>query len=266
MKKGFALITALMVALTMGCAAALAELDDSVPPSTPEMKAYESIWISDDGETRIWIGRQDEGFQIEAVQKTGEDSFNSWGYLAMFDGESKSIRNAIGTKDSCVYRDGREEVQENLGDEFKADFSINENGKLIWKDYQDDAGAGLALTRIGNFAGKYGAERATIDFVWNVHENDYSILVSWGQSAWETWDYQMKGTYDPETETVTAKGLKQLLTYKDDGEIDTTADPQEAEVDGVFSFDENGGLVWKSSTGEADGIVFENDAVPLWAW
>ena len=264
MKKGLAIIVALLTLMT-GCTAVLAE-DDSVPASTPEMKAYESSWISDDGQTRIRIGRQDKGFQIEVVKFTGEDSFDSWEYLAGFDEETKSIRDALGMKEACVIKEGEAEVRERLFDGIRADFSLDGDGRLIWKDAQEDAGAGTAFTNIGNFIGSYVCERAVIDFVWNVHENDYSILVSWGQSAWETWDYQLKGAYDPDTETVTAKGLKQLLTYKDDGEIDLEADAQEADVDGVFTFDGNGGLIWKSTTGEADGMVFENDMLPPWAW
>ena len=73
MKKVIAILTALVLALGLGCTFAMAE-DDSVPPSTPEMKAYESAWISEDGQTLVWIGRQDEGFQIEAVQMTGENT------------------------------------------------------------------------------------------------------------------------------------------------------------------------------------------------
>jgi hypothetical protein len=64
---------------------------------------------------------------------------------------------------------------------------------------------------------------------------------------------------------VNFKGLKQLLTFKEDGEIDTSAKTEEGELEGSFSFNKDGGLVWKSSDGSGEGIVFENDLIPLWA-
>ena len=118
--------------------------------------------------------------------------------------------------------------------------------------------------KTGEFAGRYLCDRAAIDIAWNAHENDYAIVVSWGQNAWQTWDYQLKGTYDPETETVAFKGLKQLLTYDDNGELDAAADTEEAELEGTFTFNDAGGLVWQSTDGSGDGIVFESDSIPLW--
>ena len=263
MKKMTAVLTALVLALCVGCTFAAAE-DDSVPPSTPEMKAYESTWVSEDGETLVQISRQDDGFQIEAVKKTGDDTFTSWGYLSNFDAETKSIRDAAGIRNECKVKDGKDEVIEGTSvDDIKASFSIGEDGRLTWKDEQ--AGTETVLQKIGNFIGRYEYDRATIDFVWNVHENHYNILVSWSESAWQLWDYQLVGEYDPATETVKFQGLKQVLTYKDDGEIDTTADTEEAELEGTFTFNENGGLVWQSSDGSGDGIVFENAWLPLWA-
>ena len=238
MKKMIAILTALLLALTVGCTAAVAE-DDSVPPSTPEMKAYESFWLSPDGAARVWIGRQDDGFQIDAVLMTGNDTFTSWNYLSNFDKTTTSE------------------------DDVKATFTIDENGLLLWKEAKE-GGLDVSLQRIGNFAGQYVYERALLTFVWNVHENDYSILLSWGQSAFQTWEYQLKGAYDPKTETVTFKGLKELLTYKDNGEIDTTAKVEESAVEGSCWFNDNGGLVWKCSDNDGEEIVFENELLALW--
>jgi len=261
MKKIFAILMALVLAI--GCTAALAE-EDSVPPSTPEMKAYESYWVGEDGNTLAWIGRQDDGFQIQAVQKTGEDTFTSWEYVAGFDAETKSIRNADGTKCDCKVTNAQEEVIDGTNvDGIKASFTIGEDGILVWKDEQ--AGREMKLQKIGNFIGIYIGEGTVIYFVWNVHENHYNVLPSVNQSENETWEYQLNGTYDPATETVQFKGLKQLLTYKEDGEIDTAAEVKEGELEGTFSFNENGGLVWQSSDKSGDGITFEKMDIPLWA-
>ena len=265
MKKVTALLLALMLALTAGCTAALAEEDNSVPPSTPEMKKYESIWVSADGNTRVWIGRQDEGFQIEAMQWTGNDTFTGWGYLANFNKETNSLTDVLGMKEEHKIIDDRDEVVEGSSVEgIRASFTFDEgSGALIWKEEQE-GGVDVSLLRIGNFAGCYVYERAMLDFVWNVHENDYSILLSWGESAFQTWEYQLKGTYHPETETVEFKGLKQLLTYNEGGEIDTSAKVEESEVEGTCYFNENGGLVWKASDVAGEDVVFEKEDLALW--
>ena len=263
MKKVLAILTALFLAV--GCTAALAEEDDfSVPPSTPEMKAYESNWISEDGKTLVWIGRQDDGFQVQAVRRTGEDTFTSWEYLSLFDTETRSLKNAEGNKCDCRYTDGRDEMIDGTSvDGIKASFTLDETGMLIWKDEQ--AGTETKLQKIGNFTGRYIYDRAIIDFVWDVHDNHYDILVTWGQSGNQVWDYQLVGVYDPKTETVKFQGLKQLLTYTENGEIDSTAEIQQGELEGTFTLNESGGLVWQSTDGSGDGIVFEPEWLPLWA-
>ena len=265
MKKLIAILTALVMALTLGCTLAMAE-EDSVPPSTPEMKAYESAWISEDGQTIVWIGRQDDGFQIEAVQMTGEDTFTSWEYLSMFDEETKSIKEAQGIKGDYKVKEGKDELIEgSSADDVKASFTLGEDGKLTWKDEQ--AGKETVLEKIGNFVGSYTFADGILSFVWDTHENHYDIVVTWAadESGTKIWDYELSGEYDAKTETVNFKGLKQLLTFKEDGEIDTSAKTEEGELEGSFSFNKDGGLVWKSSDGSGEGIVFENDLIPLWA-
>ena len=262
MKKIFAMLAALVLALTVGCSFAVAEED--MKPSTPEMKAYESTWVSEDGETLVQISRQDDGFQITAVRKTGDDTFTSWEYLSNFDAETKSIKDAFGIKCDCKVTDGVDNVIDGSSvDELHASFTIGDDARLIWKD--EEAGTETVLAKIGNFIGQFVYDRLSVDFVWNAHENHYNILATWADNAWQTWDYQLNGNYDPETETVSFQGLTQLLTYKDDGEIDTEAKVEERELEGTFSFDENGGLIWKSSDASEDGIVLENCWIPLWA-
>ena len=205
MKKVTAILTALVLALGLGSTFAMAEED--YKPSTPEMKVYESIWVSTDG-------------KAELIEGTNEDDAG-------------------------------------------ASFTVDENGVLIWKEAKE-GGFDIGLLRIGNFAGRYVYDRATLDFVWDVHDNEYNILLTWGESADQTWEYILKGTYIPETETVKFQGLKQLLTYKEDGEIDTTAEIEQGEVKGIRFFNENGGLVWQASDLDEGEIVFENELLPIW--
>ncbi len=267
MKKVLAILTALVLTLSVGCTFAIAEDDNSVPPSTPEMKAYESAWISEDGQTLVWIARQDEGFQIEAVQAIDEDTFTSWEYLSNFDEETKSIKAADGIKGDYKIKDGTDEFIEGTSvDNLKADFTLGEDGMLIWKD--DQLNKETKLQKIGNFFGTYAFTEGIVTFIWDTHENHYDIVVTWAEDekATKIWDYQLVGEYDPKTETVNFKGLKQLLTYKEDGEIDTSVKVEEAELEGSFYFDEDGKLVWKSSDGSGDAIMLENNnLLPLWA-
>ena len=82
--------------------------------------------------------------------------------------------------------------------------------------------------------------------------------INWADSAMVNNIWQYVGEYDPAARTVTAKGLYQKLTYKEDGTVDTDADFEEREVSAVFSFDEDFNLIWTSPDGEGDGMVFEN--------
>ena len=262
MKKVTAILTALVLALGLGSTFAMAEED--YKPSTPEMKVYESIWVSNDGNARVWIGRQDDGFQIEAMQRNGDGTVTAWEYLSNFDEESNSLKDARGIKGDYKIADGKAELIEGTNeDDAGASFTVDENGVLIWKEAKE-GGFDIGLLRIGNFAGRYVHDRAALDFVWDVHDNEYNILLTWGESADQTWEYILKGTYIPETETVKFQGLKQLLTYKEDGEIDTTAEIEQGEVKGSCFFNENGGLVWQASDLDEGEIVFENELLPIW--
>ena len=262
MKKIFAILTALALVLAAGCVFAEAD-NDSVPPSTPEMKAFEGTWVAEGSETVICISRQDDGFQMQAVRKTGEDTFISWDYVAGFDAETKSIKDAHGSRCECRVKDGVDSMIEGTSVDGIHDSFIIRDDKLVWKDGKE--GTETVFTKIGGFVGQYCCDRAMINFNWNARENHYSILVTGPESSWEIWEYQLNGTYDPKTETVAFQGLKKLETYKEDGEIDTTVDTQEEKLEGTFSFNEKGELVWKSSDGSGDGIVFENIRTPLWA-
>jgi len=258
MKK--TMVTLLALALVLTCAFAMAENTEekTYAQEHPGVVNYDGYWISEDANTLIEIGVRLDGVEMLIFRTPGQKEFTSWEYLLTYDDSTGTLHSDNGMKSTnTVQEDG------SLGDssvyEFEdgqADFSINEDGRLVWKDLKEDAGAGQTFIPIGGFLGDYACDRANISFRWN--EGHYAVDINWADSAMVNNTWQYVGEYDPATRTVTAKGLYQKLTYKEDGTVDTGADFEEREVSAVFSFDENFHLIWTSPDGEGDGMVFEN--------
>ena len=113
-----------------------------------------------------------------------------------------------------------------------AEFSISEEGKLVWKDLKEDAGKGLAFEKIGSFFGerRMKGDIEVIFYEW--YDGQYDIrLYQRGTGNEILKDAILKGDYDAETNTVTASG-------EFDGEDPFTV---------TFSFDENGSILWNEN-------------------
>ena len=258
MKKTMAILLAL--ALALGCAFAAAETEEETTYAQehPGVMKYDGYWVSEDERTLVEIGVRLDGVEMVIYRTPGEKEFVSWEYLLTYDDETGTLHSDNGMKSTnTVQEDG------GLGDssvyeyeDGQTDFSINEEGRLVWKDLKEDAGAGQTFLPIGCFLGDYACDRASISFRWN--EGHYAVDISWADSAEVNNTWQYVGEYDPETRTVTARGFYQKLTYLEDGTVDLEADPEEREVSAVFSIDENYHLIWTSPDGEGDGLAFEN--------
>ena len=74
---------------------------------------------------------------------------------------------------------------------------------------------------IMNFIGSYACGRAGID-VEAVGMEGAKFLVHWGSSAFESANWEMSGSLDPETLVVTYSDCKKtILTFSEDGESST---------------------------------------------
>ena len=226
MKKLIALL--LVLVMSVGAMAAFAEDDDMVSylVEHPEAAVYVSAWIAEDGEWRTEVFDEDGGLKLMIVHNLGDSTQDIWEYAATMGEENKltvvplglhyKLNTATDNWDETYYEDG------------DAEFEINEDGKLIWKDLKEDAGKDLAFEKIGSFYGgeyKKGDIEVTF-FDW--YDGQYDIRLLQRENGEIVKDAILKGDYDAATDTVTATG-------EFDGEEPMTI---------VFSYNEENGVVW----------------------
>ena len=264
MKRIIAVLTALAMLLTLTAALAEEETAPAYEDEHPGVLAYSSVWVSEDMSTWAEIGCLYDGMEALLVRMTGEDTFTSWEYLPLFDDETGSLKADNGMKADNTAEGEMITDSEYAYEDGVATFSLDEQGHLIWADEKEDAGAGLEFIKIGNFVGDYVCDRASISIRWTGER--YAVDVEWGDSAEVTYNWVMGGDYSAADDTLPVQGLCQKLTFLENGEIDPEADTEEKEVSAVFSFNDDGFLIWTSPDGQADGMLFESLWTPIWQW
>ena len=270
MKK---LLTVLLALCLVLATAAFAEGSEEKTYSEehPGVLAFDSYWVSEDARVRIEAHHTDGGYEILAVEMTGGNTFNSWEYLLTYDEETKSlVADKTGMKSANTFdTEGAVTGSEKEYEDGSARFIISEEGLLCWVDEKESTFEFTAFHRIGSFPGRYICDRAEMQVSWAGEETAYDMWLEWPDSAFQTWSWDMTGVYDPETDTLVLNGVRRLLTYKEDGELDPDADLQEEEVMAVVAMDGNGFLVIPESTDPAImGYQYEPDPAVygMWMW
>lgn len=206
MRKLAALILALALSLT--AVSALAEEDEFTfyPDEHPEAKPYMSTWVAENGEWRIEMYDEDGGIKPYIVHRLGGGKEDVWEFATALNPEKTALTavpfglhyrqdTATGNWDETYYEEG------------EATFTLNENGRLIWDDPQDHAGDGLEFERIGEFYGGRWMKGDTEVRFFDWYDGEYDIrCYKLGENGEILADAILKGTYDPETDTVTATG------------------------------------------------------------
>ena len=237
MKKIIALILVLCFSLT--AAAALAEddtgyyLDDH-----PEAAVYESTWVAEDGDWRIEVYGEDGGMKLMAVHRLGDNKEDVWEYSAALDEDGKltTVPLSLHYQQDTVTGDWTVTYYED-GD---AEFSINEEGKLLWKDLKEDAAKDLAFEKIGSFYGTRWMKDDIEVIFFDWYDGQYDIrLYQRGEGGEILKDAILKGDYDAEADTLTATG-------EFDNEEPFTV---------TFSYDENNHIVW-TENGESTVLEY----------
>ena len=108
-----------------------------------------------------------------------------------------------------------------------------------------------------NFIGEYQCDRAhaTVECV---GADSAQITIDWGSSAWELARWVIVGPLDTDTLAVEYSGcVKSILTYKDDGELES----EEVEYEdgtGTVVFNDDGTFTWHDDQSEyGEDMVFE---------
>ena len=266
MKKMIAMLIALMMALSL--TAALGEDYDDVQDN-PEMTAmFYSDWVSGTSHIMIFpIGEEAN------VQVWNDDESILWQYTCIWDADKKVLAtntNGYGEKYSRILDEEGAEISRTLEKEnIQAVFSLNGDGRLIWQDAEEDAGAGRIYDKIGWFAGDWecAGEDGSLyqaSIIWDVEEvqgesgaeaySGYKVnIVKYGADGVNLyWDYT--GQYDPETDSLNVFGSKSYQT-EEDAPIENAYDNGSA----IFTMHDQC-VFWRDLTEEdaGSGLAFES--------
>lgn len=108
-----------------------------------------------------------------------------------------------------------------------------------------------------NYIGDYGYFRATMHVEADGMEGA-KVSVSWGSSAFEHSEWEMSGSFDPDTLTITYNNaVRKDVTFSEDGKTNSEKTVYE-NGSGKITFREGGKLSWTSDHGEVpEDAVFE---------
>ena len=239
MKKLISLLLVLCLSIT-AMAAFAEEGAGNYLDSHPEAAAFESTWVAENGDWRIESYAEDDGFRLMIVHKLGDNKEDVWEYAAAMSVSEAGTLTAVPT--------GLHYQQDTVTDEYTAryedgdaEFSINEEGKLVWKDLKEDAGKGLAFEKIGRFFGGRWMKGDIEVIFYEWYDGQYDIrLYQRGADNQILKDAILKGDYDAGTDTVTATG-------EFEGEEPFTV---------TFSFDDKDGSILWTENGESTAMDY----------
>ena len=258
MRKWIALLAAL--GLVFLCAVTMAEEESMANPEA--VRLFSSEWA--DGLASVRIYAQEDYWRVWI---SSADCTQEWDYCCRYD----EARKALVTADTDnlkteirIDEEGSEIERKEVYNDGRASFFLNEEGKLIWDDEKEDAGAGFAFEKIGWFQGVWISgedldSRYELYCYWDVEEpsegeifSGYKVEIErYEGEAYTHWVYSC--VYNPENDT-----LQSLFGHKEYAEregdpIVTVYDNGVAE----FYFDDEGCIGWKDEIENAgEGLQF----------
>ncbi len=228
----------LALALLLGLALA-EETDGSVK--------FDNVWMAEDG-TRIDAYAEEGGFIVEITRLTDVDSGKGsvWELHATYIPAEDLLRAAAASKWDASLQDGelvkgdtlQYEDQENT-----STFALKD-GKLIWTDSKEDAGAGLAFTPIGRFEGTWAGVNSNADIMWA--DDHYTVYVSVRNDQGQEESYVYNADLNPETGRLEATGTCDVITY-DDHNQETGRQELTEDINAELYLNENHDLVWENT-------------------
>ncbi len=265
MKKIISILIAIMMVASLACTAAMAEED--VLPQPEGGKKFESNWALRGMITEITY--EEEGYRVYIETYNPQDlNRNVWQYNCTYSEEKDALVSISSEKHTETFDPetfdvtGIQKEYEDLDTDDQATvFTINEEGKLIWKDGRGTDGIDLEFEDIGRFNGQYrnDAEQVCAEFEWEGLDEEnfyYTVCIHRGEGAYYV-EYNMQGLYNPETGKLECTGKATTWTLNANGGYDPTEDPET--YDAFFSRLDNGNLLFET----ANGIELEYQDVPV---
>lgn len=271
MKKLTSVVLALILAMSLACIS----LADEVPQPEGGRK-FETDWAITG--TLVSINYEEQGYRVSIVSEIpAEGKGVEWFYNCFYHPEDDTLVSVSSSKQTYTFtpvvpfENGEFDPEqmtdeddektyapteyEDFDDEDKVSvFSIDEKGRLIWKDGHENAGADLEFTNIGRFGGEWENDDEGVfvmmDWIGGVNGLLYSVLLqrtSPDQSQRAI--YIMTGVYNEETQKLECTGEVHMVG--EDGQLEKEGEACEA----FFSMMENGRILYEA----ANGIELEPD-------
>ena len=271
MKKLMSILLAVMLAATLVSAVAFAE-EESYPQ--PEGgKKFESNWAIPCG--MVEINYEEAGYRVFIdLYNMGENAGAIWEYNCLYNDE-KDVLEAI----SAIKRgysfdpetfdliEGENEYELFLEEGMDINFTINADGKLVWNDSQENAGADLEFQNIGNFEGRWVNEEEGVwtEIAWLGHDDEdtfwYDVYIHRDGADGAFTEFLMHGFYNPETAKLECMGTATHFTLVEGAFVPDEDDGES--YDAFFSKMEDGTLLFETANGielEYEEIFVNEDA------
>ena len=262
MKKLMSILLAVMLAATLLCAAAFAESDSAPQPENG--KKFDTNWAIAGGCAQIFY--EEEGYRVYLdIFNAAEGTGTVWEYNCLYNEEKDALLAMSAIKSNYTYdldtnesADLVEVYDHFLDDNLDVSFTVNANGKLVWNDGVENAGADLEFTNIGRFDGQYRSKTSDTwaEITWDGMDEDsffYTVYVHNGNDEAFA-EYLMRGMFNTETGKLEADGTATNFKL-----VDGTYEPQEDDGESytaVFTKTENGDLVLEMN-GETFELAFD---------
>lgn len=251
MKNLMKVLLAVVLAAALLCGLSLA---DEVPEAEGGKK-FNSTWAIQ-GMT-VQIMYEEEGYRV-LIDSIGENEGIVWEYSCYYQADQDALVSVASSKmpyalDPETLDPISDEVEyEGFDDESTATvFTINDQGRLIWKDGHENAGADLEFANIGNFEGVWvnEEEQVEVEILWNGTSDDdffYTVFIMRGTDDAFT-SFVMNGVYNEETGKLECLGSATSYTRNEEGTLDAVEDGET--YDAFFSFTEEGTLLFETANG-----------------
>ncbi len=250
MKKLMSILMAMMMAAALLGTVAFAE--ETVQPEGG--RKFESHWAIAGG--LVTIDFEEEGYRV-AIElcNAADNSGEIWEYNCLYSAEQDAL-TAVSAVKRCYTFDaetfeqifGEDEYNLFMEEDMDIRFTVSEEGKLLWQDSVENAGADLEFVNIGCFDGQWTTDEEEdlwAEISWNGLDEEeffYTVFIHRGQV-----EFLMNGFYNPETGKLECMGTATQWVDNGQGGFDPVEDGENYEA--FFSMLENGNLLFETANG-----------------